>query len=438
MSFFTRLFGGSRNIAAAPVEAEARSCDPTSVGSFSLFNTINGGDVTEDTVKRVPVAFGAIKLISNSIAALRLEAFEETANGAEKAKSHPLWRILNAKPHANYTKFSFLQSLVWNGLLGNGYARIHRDPRTMRATSLELLPATSVMADYDRLGNLFYRVSGIGYANQVVNVIVPNYDMIHVKNITTDGVTGERIHIIHQDSFGAAAHGQKWGRKFFENSAQVRGIMTVEGSLSPKQIENIKSQFDRKYSGSEKVGSTAVLDGGMKYQKIGLDPKEAALVDFRHLTAQEVSNIFSIPMHMLAQLERSTFTNMEQQSAEYVRYCLMPLCEQIEGELTTKCFMEAEQGRFFAQFDLDALMRGDMKARAEFYRTMVSNGIMTPNEAREREGLNHIDGGDSLFMQINMTTLERIGQEPTATALPDGGAADDENDPIPEPAKATN
>lgn len=409
---FEMRFGGS--------SPERRSTLTQSDILSILGSGANGITPTDQNVLSVTPAFAAIAYISKAVAALPYSVFKRTESGSIPAESHPVFGLFAGRPHPHYTKYTFFQTLIANALMGDGYARIHYGA-DMRPTALELLPRQSVQADFMPDGSLYYRVSGT-MNGRTVSVTLADWEMLHIKGLTFNGINGLPVRLIHADSLGMALSSQKYSKNFFDNGAHLSGFLKVTGgTLKPGQADVIRGEFKRKFGGADKAGEVPVFDMGMDYVRVGMNPKEAAVIDFRKLTAQDCSRIWQIPMHLLADLERSTFTNMEQQSADFLTHTILPLVKQVEEEFNTKLFTanEIRLRRYFTRFNLNGLMRADTESRSKFYTAGVQNGWLTPNDVRQLENLNSMDGGNDLLIQLNMQKLKDMAP----LAEPDGGAA---------------
>ena len=385
----------------------------------------------------VTPAFAAIAYISKAVAALPYSVFKRTDKGSEPADTHPVFALFAGRPHPHYTKYTFFQALVANALMGDGYARIHYGA-DMRPTALELLPRQSVQCEAASDGSLWYQVSG-QLNGRSVSTKLADWEVLHIKGLSLTGLNGLPIRVIHSDSLGMALSSQKYSKNFFDNGAHISGLVKVPGALKPGDAQKIREEITSKYGGTDNTGSVAVLDANMDFVKIGLNPAEAAVIDFRKLTVQDCSRIWQIPMHLLADLERSTFTNMEQQSADFLTHTVLPLVKQIEEEFNTKLFTASEMRtrRYFTRFNLNGLMRADTESRAKFYTAGIQNGWLAPNDVRELENLNRMEGADDLFIQLNMQKMKDIQPPvPKADTSDDGAAASD--NPEPQPAKNGN
>lgn len=398
---------------------------------------IGGTDVSNQTVLTIPPAWSAIRYISEGIAGLGRGVFRRDTDGdVFPDHNSPVSYLIDGRPHPHYSMFDFLQALVSNACLGNGFARIHLDPVSARPYALELIPQEYVALVYSASGQLFYHISGV-FDNKAVNVYLPETEVIHIKGVTFTGLMGQRVSLVHRAAFGLGVNAAKYSQTYFEKGASVGGLITFPNVLSKEQREILKAKLTEQHLGGKNAGSIMVLDAGADFKPMQAGPENSKVIDFANLSTVEVSQIFKVPLHLLSQLDRSTFSNMEQQNQDFVIHCLRPWAKKIEEEFNGKLFTTSEtrtRRRFFA-FDLDAMMMGDMQAQARFFSSAIQNGWMTPNEIRARKNMNRIEGGDTLFIQQNMAPMDMLGDilqgknngtGETQTQTPEGDAEEDD------------
>ncbi|MBK7377297.1 MAG: phage portal protein [Chitinophagaceae bacterium] len=371
-----------------------------------------GTQISNDIVLTIPPAWSAIRYISEGIASLGRGVFSRQSDGdVFPDHNSPVSYLVDGRPHPHYSMFDFLQTLVSNACMGNGFARIHFDPVTARPTALELIPQEYVAVLYSPSGQLFYHISGV-LDNQAVNVYLPETEMIHIKGVTFTGLMGKRVSFVHQSSFSLGVNSAKYSETYFEKGASVGGLITFPNVLSKDQRDILKTKLTEQHLGGKNAGSIMVLDAGADFKPMQAGPENSKVIDFANLSTVEVSQIFKVPLHLLSQLDRSTFSNMEQQNQDFVVHCLRPWAKKIEEEFNSKLFTTSEnrtRRKFFA-FDLDAMMMGDMQAQAAFFSSAIQNGWMTPNEIRAKKNMNKIGGGETLFIQQNMSPMELLGE----------------------------
>jgi HK97 family phage portal protein len=371
-----------------------------------------GTQISNDIVLTIPPAWSAIRYISEGIASLGRGVFQRQSDGdVFPDHNSPVSYLVDGRPHPHYSMFDFLQTLVSNACMGNGFARIHFDPVTARPFALELIPQEYVAVLYSPNGQLFYHISGV-LDNQAVNVYLPETEVIHIKGVTFTGLMGKRVSFVHQSAFSLGVNSAKYSETYFEKGASVGGLITFPNVLSKDQRDILKTKLTEQHLGGKNAGSIMVLDAGADFKPMQAGPEGSKVIDFQNLSTVEVSQIFKVPLHLLSQLDRSTFSNMEQQNQDFVNHCLRPWARKIEEEFNAKLFTTSEsrtRRKFFA-FDLDAMMMGDMQAQAAFFSSAIQNGWMTPNEIRAKKNMNKIEGGDTLFIQQNMSPMELLGE----------------------------
>lgn len=430
--------------AQAPEQRSYSMTSPAATALFGMSPVTGGVTVSNESILGVPPAWSAIRYISEGIASLGRGVFKRDGDGdVFPDHNSPVAALFDGRPHPHYTTFDFLQSLVANACLGNGYARIHFDPVTARPYALEVIPQEMVAIEYSRNGVLFYRVSGV-LDNQAINYLLPETEMIHIKGISMTGVNGKQLRLVHNAAFAAGMGAQNYTNAYFEKGAAVGGLITFPNPLTKEQREVLKSKLETQHQGSRNAGSIMVLDAGADFKAMQAGPKDAAVIDFSNLSTVQVSQIFKVPLHLLSQLDRSTFSNMEQQNQDFAVHCLQPWARKIEEEFTTKLFTAAEvrsRRRFFS-FNLDPLMMGDMQAQATFFASAIQNGWMTPNEVRAKKNLNKIAGGDTLFIQQNMAPMDALEDILEAkyvkqTQTTPGGKIDPQGNMQPDPEDDT-
>ena len=201
---------------------------------------------------------------------------------------------------------------------------------------------------------------------------------------------------------------ETYGNSYFQNGAKVSGVLETDRALSTEAIDRLRNSFDNNYSKIGDANKTLILEEGLKFNTISMSNEASQFLSSRQFSIEEICRIFNVPPHMLADLSKSSFSNIQEQSREFVQYSLMPYLAMIEQEMTNKLFKKNEYGKLFVEFNTNALLRGNPKDRAEYYRTMLNIGAISINEIRQKENMNRVDVGDNLFMQLNMATVNDI------------------------------
>lgn len=372
--------------------------------------------VNSTTALTHAAVYACVRILSDSIASLPLEVYRQLPNGnSELAPEHPVHRLVNTAPSRLYSSFQFRSTAQAHiGLTGNAYARIMRDGWA-RPTELRLLQPNEVQP-YIHDNELFYKVEG-------EKKVLTSDEVIHVANLSTDGIIGKSPITLARETIGMGLAATQYGGAIFGNGTHLAGVLEHPQKLTKEQLENLRGTWRGLYSGAANAGSVPILENGMTYKPISLTPNDSRFIESQKLTIADISRIFRVPLHMIGELDRATFSNIEQQSIEFVQHTLRPLAKAWEQELNRKLFRPSEQGQYFVRFNLNALLRGDMKARGEFYRALFNVRALSPNEIRQLEGLNASDapGMDDYYIQINMSN------NPDAD-LNGEGATDNQND----------
>ena len=290
---------------------------------------------------------------------------------------------------------------------GNSYVRIIRDNN---ANPLELICLNYTNVKIISKDNYIY------YQDSNAGGTYSSEDVLHFKLITQDGIKGLSPIDQCSNAINWGMNVEEFGRKFFTNGASLSGILETSRSLSTEAIDRLKNSFNNAYKGIKNSNKTAILEEGLTWKPVSISPEQASFLASRQFSVEEVARIFNMPPNLLRDLTKSSFNNIEMQSQEFVTYTLMPYLTRIEQQMNLKLFRKNELGKRFVEFNVNGLLRGNIKDRSEYYRTMLNIGAMSVNEIRRKENMNSIDDGNSHFMQMNMTTLKNITNDANTEA----------------------
>ena len=312
------------------------------------------------------------------------------------------------------TSFIFRETLMSHLLLwGNAYAQIIRNGTGQPIALYPLLPSKM---DVSRAANsqLIYTYSKdsdeFGADNRCQQIVLSQDEVLHVPGLGFDGLIGYSPIAMAKNAIGMAIATEEYGEKFFANGASTGGVLEHPGVV--KDPGKIRESWNAVYQGSGNAHRVAVLEEGMKFQPIGIPPEQAQFLETRKFQINEIARIFRVPPHMLADLEKSSFSNIEQQSLEFVKYTLDPWVVRWEQSMCRVLFSESEKPTYFIKFNVDGLLRGDYASRMSGYATARQNGWMSANDIRELENLDRIApdlGGDLYLINGAMTKLEDAG-----------------------------
>ena len=380
-----------------------------------LFGGSNSGkNVNERSAMQMTAVYACVRILSESIAGLPVHLYQYMDSGSkQKAIEHPLYRLLHDEPNPEMTSFVFRETLMTHLLLwGNAYAQIIRNGKGQVVALYPLMP-NRMSVDRDNKGHLFYQYqmqdSDAPTAKSGTVILKPS-DVLHIPGLGFDGLVGYSPIAMAKNAIGLSIATEEYGAKFFANGATPSGILEYPGTV--KNPEAIRESWNAGFGGSSNAHKVAVLEEGMKYTPIAISPNEAQFLETRKFQIDEIARIFRVPPHMVGDLEKSSFSNIEQQSLEFVKYTLEPWIVRWEQSLNRALLSEAEKAAYFVKFNVDGLLRGDYQSRMNGYATARQNGWMSANDIRELENLDLIPdelGGNLYLINGNMTKLQDAG-----------------------------
>lgn len=381
--------------------------------------------VDEDSAMTLAEWWACVSVISRTVAALPWGVFEKTQAGRKPVFGTVDW-LLNNQPNPEMTAMSMREAMISHVLnWGNGYAEIQKD-LAGRPIALWLMTPDRVFPERDRItGDLRYRVL---QSDGQTTFLSPS-QVLHVHGLGFDGLVGYSIVQMARRSIGIGIAQDTFGQAFYANGAAFGSMVEIPATMSPKQIQDAESYLNDNNKGPDKAFKVKVVAGGTKVHNQTMPLNDAQFVESRGLSITAAARWLGVPPHKIADLSRSTNNNIEHQGIEFVTDAIIPWATRLEQEANVKLFSARAQGRVYTKLLVNALMRGDAKSRAEFYRTMTQIGAMSINEVRELEEMNGIgEAGDQHLVQLNQTTLEHLVAEP-----PDPAHANHDPSTAPDP-----
>jgi len=364
--------------------------------------------VDEESALKISAVYACVKVISETVASLPLKLYKKLPSGdTEVASHHPLYSVLNCTPNDEMTAFTFWELLTTNLLLrGNGYATVKRN-KSGQVTELYPLKAENMTVIRDPTTDaLKYE-----YKSGVKTKTYTPRQIIHIPAFTSDGVKGKSPIGYAREAMGLALATEEFGARWFGNGARPGGILEHPGVV--KDPEKLRTSWNQVYQGSKNSHKVAVLEEGMKYHSIGMSPEDSQFLQTRAFQLTEIARIFRVPPHMIGDLSRSTFSNIEHQSIDFITHTIRPWLVRLEQAIMRTLLNEDERTIYFAKFNVSGLMRGDFATRMSGYATARQNGWMSANEIRALEDMNKIpadQGGDLYLLNGNMITAIAAGQ----------------------------
>ena len=391
--------------------------------SFFFGGTTVGKPVNEHTAMQMTAVYSCVRILAETLAGLPLHVYKyNDSGGKEKYLKHPLYKLLHDEPNPEMTSFTFRETLMSHLLLwGNAYAQIIRNARGEVIALYPLMP-NKMTVDRDKSGRLFYlyqrSIEDAPTLGKDSLVYLDPSDVLHIPGLGFDGLVGYSPIAMAKNAIGLALATEEYGAKFFANGAAPGGVLEHPGTI--KDPQKVKDSWNAAYQGLTNSHRVAVLEEGMEYQQIGIPPEQAQFLETRKFQINEIARIFRVPPHMLADLEKSSFSNIEQQSLEFVKYTLDPWVVRWEQNMFRSLLTASEKSAVFIKFNVDGLLRGDYVSRMSGYATARQNGWMSANDIRELENLDRIPeelGGDLYLINGAMTKLQDAGAFANTTRL---------------------
>ena len=382
--------------------------------SFFMGTSSAGKRVNERSAMQMTAVYSCVRILSEAVASLPIHVYKyNESGGKEKALDHPLYFLLHDEPNPEMTSFAFRETLMTHLLLwGNAYAQIVRNGKGEVIGLYPLMP-DRMRVDRDENGHLYYEywlTNEDAPTMKGLSVILQPKDVLHIPGLGFDGLVGYSPIAMAKNAIGLAIAAEEYGSKFYANGAAPSGVLEHPGTL--KDPSRVRESWQATFGGSGNSNKVAVLEEGMKYTPISISPNEAQFLETRKFQINEIARIFRVPPHMVGDLEKSSFSNIEQQSLEFVKYTLDPWVSRWEQNMMRSLLTQDEKTTYFIKFNVDGLLRGDYQSRMNGYAIGRQNGWMSANDIRELENLDRIPaelGGDLYLINGNMTKLEDAG-----------------------------
>lgn len=398
MSLWTKLFGNN-------------SHERNGVNAADVIYGLDSSPLSIDKKAAIalPAFYAGLKVLGETVASLKREVLLRKPNGdVIPAKDHPLYNVLRYEASPLYSSHSWDEAAIINGASqGNDYTYIKRNNRG-EVEALYIIPSDRIYM-WVHAGKMWYRdvVSKITYSSE---------EMMHCPWLSYDGIHGLSAIEYHSSTLGVGLRGTEYGENVLRNGAFIQGLLTTEGKLTPDQRTTIINGWRKAYNGSENSGKTPILEGGLKFQPVRMKPADIEFMKVMKANINDVAMILRVPLHLLQQLERSTNNNIEHQSIDFVVHTIRPIVKRREAEMNRKLLTAKERAEgYHVRYNIDSLLRGDAKARAEFYSKLWSMGAINADEIRALEHMNKLpDGqGEKYYVQLNLAntnTDEPVGQ----------------------------
>jgi HK97 family phage portal protein len=392
-------------------------------GYTKLYELLGGGgpswsgiSINEKTALNCSVVWACIRTISDPIGFLPLRLYKRVGDGRERATDHPLYYLLHDAPNEDMSALDWRSTLQSHALSwGNGFSQVIRRTGSGEVIALEPLPPDSVFPGADANGKFQYRVK--------VGDRIEDWDrsrVFHLRGLGADGLWGYSVISLARQSIGLATAMEKYGSTFFANGGRVPYVLEHPGAFKTEEAKQFREDWEAAY-GRENWHRGVVLHGGMKYQQIGLKPEDAQFLASRQFQIPDICRWFKVSPHLAGDLSRATFSNIEQLGLDFLTQTLSYWLKAWEQAISRCLLTPAERKQYYAEFDVNALLRGDYASRTAGYATLLQNGVLSVNDVRRMENMNSVEDGDNRNIQLNMQPLGMVAANASAKGVQNAG-----------------
>jgi len=353
-----------------------------------------GVAITEKSAMNISAVFACVRVLAETVASLPLPVYRRLPGGGSAvAYDYPLYSVLHDKPNSLMTSFQFREVIMVHILLwGNIYILMNHT-----GYNLELIPLFPWEMQIRSAGGKLKYI----YKNEEI----PSDYLIHIPGLSFDGLVGRSVISFARESLGLSVAAEEYGERFFSGDAAPSGVLTYPKRFGDDNVvKRLTASWKESHGGLNNKHKIAVLEEGMEYKQIGLSPEDSQFLGTRLFQIQEIARWFNMPLHKIQELTHATFSNIEHMSLEYIQHTVRPWLVRLEQALNWSLFSEKTRREYFAEFNVDGLLRGDVKSRYDAYAVLLDRGVLNANEVRKRENFNPQPGsqGDKYYIAMNM------------------------------------
>ena len=395
-----------------------------------------GKTISPDNAMEAPTVYACVRLISQTLARMPWQVLRQSADGSSNDPTHPVYQLLNGEANEDMTSFVFREAQISDCLLyGNSFAYISRSASGL-PIALERLRPDLCYLQRDPQNQPYYQY-WTGKADEKASEEIKQrkfrpYDILHVVGPSADGLLGEApIHRM-RDLIGMELELQEFTSRFFSQNCRPAGVLSMPGRLSAEGANRLREAFNRVHSGAQGAGKIAILEEGLKFEAISTNAKDSDLDSMKKFCRQQIAAAFNVPSHRVGDNDGVSYSSAEQANAVFVQSTLAGWAARLEQEVNRKLLKRGDD--VVTRISFDDLLRGDM-SRFNYYAVAVTNGILTPNEIRQREGLPAVEGGESIRLPLNTSTPTAAAS--AAPALQDPASTPQPSDVSTQPVDAS-
>lgn len=394
---------------------------PKHPSAILTWGNSTGSTIHPDSAMGISAVYACVRVIAESIASLPLKIYKKIGKKKEVAYDHPLYRVLHDQSNSELTAFELREMLVTDVLLrGNAYCEIEMNQRGDVIGLWRIHPdRVRIYRNDPTVEGQFFGYTGLLYVINIVSggtVTLPASKIWHIKGPTQDGIYGQSPLTVARVTFSTAKATDDLAQSLFENGASPGGVLMSDKQMSDESYNSLLASWERRHQGATNASKIAILESGIKYQPLPLNMQDVQFLETRKFQKNEIATIFRVPPHMIGDLDKATFSNIEHQSLEFVTNTLRPWLVRIEQSAVRDLLGTIEKNVLFIEFNVDGLLRGDQKSRYDAYHSARYDGWLSANEIRSLENLDPIEGGDIYWMPQNMANAASLGapQQPQA------------------------
>jgi HK97 family phage portal protein len=363
----------------------------------------SGVPVTKETALSISAVYACCRIISNTIASLHLGLYRRLPSGdTEEVTDLPEYLIPCLEPNDLYSRFTFDSTSEFHlSMHGNSYTRLYFG-RAGRISKMEVV-RPDMVTPFLKNGKLYYQYADIDGLTHTVS----DWEMLHFKNFSEDGLIGKSPLQVARETFGMAIAANKYAANMYKNGGYMKGVLETDRDLKTEQIAQLRTSFSSVLQDYTNTNGVAVLGGGMKYKQVSMSPKDAEFIAASKMSVLDICRYYGVPPHLVAEMTNSTYSNIEQQAIEFVQNLIRPKVKLRETEMNRRLLRQSDKAQLFYRYNLDSLLRGDTAARGAYIVQMLQNGVYNIDEARKLDNLNQLpDGiGKVHYRPLNMVEV---------------------------------
>ena len=402
------LVGAVKNLFAP---GAAKSATVSSQFRLTPGMMLNGVQLNNVTAMQYSAVWACIHVLAETFASCKCYLYQKLPDGSRRrAVENPLYDVLTYVAAPNMPAYYLRETMQYHVLSGgNAYAEKVLDSKGEVAQLNMLLPVNVLPAQDYNTGEIYYNVNDRGKLYKL-----PAEKILHIPGLGYNGVIGYSPLAMARRAIILGMSSEELGNKFFENGALATGVLETDKPLKEDAWQRLKEQFRARYEGRSNAGSTMILEGGMKFNRISVNPEEAQFLETRKYQTEEIARFYRVPLHLIQNLEKSTYSNIEQQTIDFYQNTMLPWFVRWEQFMNMRCLTRRQrQDGYYCEFDMLSMLRGDNQSRANMLHLMRQDGIINADEWRERENMNPLpDGqGKTVFINGNMLPVEEAAKK---------------------------